>query len=105
MRSTLPSTTRSRRRLRAVALAAVLIGSLATAAAPAGAVSISYAGLLAGPAVSDMYPVDVVDFGNFYYVVDPGRYSVFKVDRTSGLQVDSVGGHQGRGNGQLGAAR
>jgi DNA-binding beta-propeller fold protein YncE len=75
------------------------------AAAPAGAATISYVGLLAGPAVSDMYPVDVVDFGNYYYVVDPGRYAVHQVNRTTGQIVNTRGGHQGRAQGQFGAAR
>ena len=110
MRSTSPSTGgRSRRRTPGrLAMAIALAGVTALAASPpAGAASssITYVGLLAGPAVSDMYPVDVVDSGNFYYVVDPGRYSVIKVDRATGAEVDSVGGHQGRANGQFGAAR
>ena len=70
---------------------------------PAG--EVSFEGLLAGPALADMYPVDVVDSGSFYYVVDPGRYRVVKVDRTSGQIVASRGGHQGRTKGQFGAAR
>ena len=93
----------------AASLVTALTGvtALGAAAPPAGAASasITYVGLLAGAAVSDMYPVDVIDSGDAYFVVDPGRYSVFKVDRASGTIVDSVGGHQGRGDGQLGAAR
>jgi DNA-binding beta-propeller fold protein YncE len=78
----------------------------ALAAAPAGAASpsITYVGLFAGPAVADMYPVDVADAGNYYYVVDPGRYAVHRVDRTTG-EVVTRGGHQGRAAGQFGAAR
>ena len=71
--------------------------------APSGVVS--YEGLLAGPGLADMYPVDVVDSGSFYYVVDPGRYRVVKIDRGTGQIVASRGGHQGRATGQFGAAR
>ena len=109
MRSTLP-TTAARRRFRAPAavtvslllLAGMLIGGATTAGA---AGPLRYLGDLVGPGLADMYPVDVTDFGNFYYVVDPGRYRVVKVDRTSGAEVDSVGGHQSRSPGLLGAAR
>ena len=66
---------------------------------------VSYDGLLAGPGLADMYPVDVVDSGSFYYVVDPGRYRVVKIDRETGQIVASRGGHQGRAKGQFGAAR
>ena len=73
------------------------------AVTPGGVVS--YDGLLAGPALADMYPVDVVDSGSFYYVVDPGRYRVVKIDRGTGQIVATRGGHQGRAKGQFGAAR
>jgi DNA-binding beta-propeller fold protein YncE len=107
MRSILPPAARRRSRGPIAAALTVAVAATLGAALPAGAASssITFVGLLAGPAVSDMYPVDVVDFGASYYVVDPGRYSVFKVNRATGQVVDSVGGHQGRGDGQLGAAR
>jgi tripartite motif-containing protein 71 len=73
------------------------------AVVPAGAVT--YTGQLAGPGLADMYPVDVVDSGSFYYVVDPGRYRVLKIDRGTGQIVASSGGHQSRAKGQFGAAR
>ena len=110
MRST-PSPNAARRlRNRAAALLVTVTAGVSALGAPppagaAASASITYVGLLAGAAVSDMYPVDVVDFGDAYFVVDPGRYSVFKVDRATGTIVDSVGGHFGRGDGQLGAAR
>ena len=107
MRSNLPSTARSTQRWVKIALAAALAGTTALSTAPpAGAASssISYVGLLAGSAVSDMYPVDVADYGNYYYVVDPGRYAVHRVTRSTGA-VLTRGGHQGRAPGQFGAAR
>ena len=105
MRSNLPSTARTRLRRWVTAPLAVLALTLA-AAAPAGAASssITYVGTFAGAAIADMYPVDIVDFGDSYYVVDPGRYAVHRVDRTSG-SISTLGGHQGRAPGQFGAAR
>ena len=74
--------------------------------ADAGTISADYeVGTLVEPGLADMYPVDVTEAGGSYYVVDPGRYSVERVDRTTGTIVDRVGGHPGRGPGQLGAAR
>ncbi len=80
MRSTpSPNAARRPRNWAAALLVTVLAGvSSLGAAPPAGAAasaSIAYVGLLAGAAVSDMYPVDVVDFGDAYFVVDPGRYA------------------------------
>jgi tripartite motif-containing protein 71 len=106
MRSNLPSTAPSTARWTKVAAAALLAAATALSSAPpaAAAPSITYAGLFAGPAVSDMYPVDVVDYGSYYYVVDPGRYAVHRVTRSTGA-VLTRGGHQGRALGQFGAAR
>ena len=81
----------------------VAIDTNAVTATPDG--DVTYQGLLAGPGLADMYPVDIVDSGAFYYVVDPGRYSVFKIDRTSGQIVATAGGHKGRAKGEFGAAR
>ena len=67
--------------------------------------TVSYRGQLVGPGLADMYPVDVVDSGSFYYAVDPGRYRVLKIDRGTGQIVTSRGGHQSRAKGQFGAAR
>ncbi len=70
-----------------------------------GGGAVTFTGQLAGPGLADMYPVDVVDSGSSYYVIDPGRYRVCKIDRTTGSIVATRGGHQGRAKGQFGAAR
>src|SRR4051812_10827376 len=103
MRPTLPSTAprpRGRSVLAATLAVVVLTGMTFVGASAAGAAGpLTYVGNLVGPGVADMYPVDVTDFGDFYYAVDPGRYSVEKVDRATGAVVDSVGGHQSRSTG------
>ncbi len=58
-----------------------------------------------GPALADMYPVDIRATANRYYVVDPGRYRVLAVDRTTGAIVAQAGGMQGTAPGELSAAR
>ena len=92
-----------------VALVALLAVSTSLAApradADAVAVTTVYEGMLVGPGLAEMYPVDVTEANGSYYVVDPGRYSVERVDRTTGTVLDRVGGHSGRQPGQLGAAR
>ena len=58
-----------------------------------------------GPALADMYPVDIRATPNRYYVVDPGRYRVVAVDRATGAIVAQAGGIQGTEPGELSAAR
>jgi tripartite motif-containing protein 71 len=110
MRASPHSGARNRPRRRAVpalGCSLVLLGSLVlgTVSHAGAAGPLTYVGNLVGPGVADMYPVDITTFGNFYYVVDPGRYTVWKIDRTTGATVDSVGGHQSRATGLIGAAR
>jgi tripartite motif-containing protein 71 len=59
----------------------------------------------AGPGRADMYPVDVAMSDTHLFVLDPGRYRVVKVARSSGDIVDSFGGHRGRSQSRIGAAR
>jgi DNA-binding beta-propeller fold protein YncE len=59
----------------------------------------------AGPGLADMYPVDVAVCGSSYFVLDAGRYRIVEIDRTTGLIVDQVGGHQGKSTVRFGAAR
>jgi len=72
---------------------------------PAPAQQPTYKGDLAGPGLADTYGVDVATTPAAYYVVDPGRYSLLKIDRASGQVVAEVGGHQGAGNDEFAAAR
>lgn len=83
-----------------------LAGALRETAAGRAAVStLHYVDDLVGPGLADMYPVDIAATATDYYVVDPGRYQVVRIDRATGSVVNSVGGHQGRQLGQFGAAR
>lgn len=58
-----------------------------------------------GPALADMYPVDVAATSTDYYVIDPGTYSLVKVRRSDGQIVGRAGGHQGNAPEQFAAAR
>lgn len=64
-----------------------------------------FVGVFHGPALADMYPVDVSSSVSSYFVLDAGRYRVVEVDRVTGTIVDEFGGHQGRSTTRIGAAR
>lgn len=55
--------------------------------------------------MADMYPVDVAATASHYYVVDPGRYRVVGVNRTTGAVDYSFGNSQGTSQNELAAAR
>jgi tripartite motif-containing protein 71 len=59
----------------------------------------------AGPGLADMYPVDVSASSSHLFVLDPGRYRVVKVARASGDIVATFGGHRGKSQTRIGAAR
>lgn len=61
--------------------------------------------VLYGYAPADMYPVDVTSTSSHYYVVDPGRYSIFGVNRSTGKVDYTAGGTRGSGADELAAAR
>ena len=65
----------------------------------------TYEDTLYGYAPADMYPVDVTSTASHYYVVDPGRYSIFGVNRATSKIDYSVGGTRGSGENELAAAR
>jgi tripartite motif-containing protein 71 len=75
------------------------------ARATSAASTLHYVDDLVGPGLAAMYPVDIAATADDYYVMDPGRYRVVRIDRATGAVVDSIGGHQGRQLGQFGAAR
>ncbi len=65
----------------------------------------TYQGQIMGGAFADMYPVDVATTGSYYYVVDPGRYRIERVDRASGRIDATTAGGGGAGTDELAAAR
>ncbi len=65
----------------------------------------SYVGNLLGQGQADMYPVSVASTSTFYYVLDPGRFRVVAVNRSTGNIDLQVGGVQGTTGGSIGNAR
>ncbi len=65
----------------------------------------TYSSTLVGPGKASMYPVDVTQDANYYFVLDAGNYRVVAVNRTTGTIDCQVGGLQGAGPGQFGDAR
>jgi len=87
-----------------VAGAAVLPGA-GVAAAPAVLAVPTYSSTLVGPGQASMYPVDVTQDTQYYFVLDAGRYRVVAVNRSTGAIACQIGGLQGSGPGQFGDAR
>jgi DNA-binding beta-propeller fold protein YncE len=92
-----------------IALAATTkaaVHGLMTAAGATTPVSLpTFAGNLLSPGLADMYPVSVANDSSYYYVLDPGRFRVVKVNRTTGAIDAQVGGTQGTTPGSFGDAR
>jgi DNA-binding beta-propeller fold protein YncE len=65
----------------------------------------TYSSTLVGPGQADMYPVDVSQDAQYYFVLDAGNYRIIAVNRTTNAIDCQVGGLQGNGNGQMGDAR
>jgi tripartite motif-containing protein 71 len=65
----------------------------------------AYAGTLVGPGLASMYPVDVSQDSQYYFVLDAGEYRVAAVNRTTGNIDCQVGGQQGTQPGRFGDAR
>ncbi len=82
---------------------AVLPGTVA--AAPAVLAAPTYSSTLVGPGQATMYPVDVSQDTQYYFVLDAGNYRVVAVNRTTGNIDCQIGGLQGNGPGQFGDAR
>ena len=72
-------------------------------AAPLG--SPVYSSTLVGPGQADMYPVDVSNDAQYYFVLDAGNYRIIAVNRTTDAIDCQIGGLQGNGPGQIGDAR
>src|ERR1035437_1156462 len=86
------------------AAAAVLPGGGASAA-PAVLAAPTYSSTLVGPGQASMYPVDVTQNSQYYFVLDAGRYRLLAVNRTTGNIDCQIGGLQGSGPGHVGEAR
>jgi sugar lactone lactonase YvrE len=65
----------------------------------------TYTSTLVGPGQADMYPVDVTNDSQYYFVLDAGNYRIIAVNRTTNAIDCQIGGLQGNGNGQMGDAR
>ena len=100
-------------RLIKVAIAAALPLAAATAVLPGAGASAAptvlaaptYSSTLVGPGQASMYPVDVTQNSQYYFVLDAGRYRVVAVNRSTGAIDCQIGGLQGSGPGQFGDAR
>ncbi len=65
----------------------------------------TYSNTLVGPGTASMYPVDVTQDAQYYFVLDAGNYRVVAVNRATGNIDCQIGGLQGSGPGQFGDAR
>ena len=74
-------------------------GSTGPLAAP------TYSNTLVGPGQAGMYPVDVSNDAQYYFVLDAGNYRVVAVNRTTDAIDCQIGGLQGNLPGQFGDAR
>ena len=100
-------------RLVKVAIAAALPIAAASTMLPGGTVSAApsvlaaptYSTTLVGPGTAAMYPVDVTQNSQYYFVLDAGRYRLIAVNRSTGAIDCQIGGLQGGGPGQFGDAR
>ncbi len=64
-----------------------------------------YSSTLVGPGQADMYPVDVSNDAQYYFVLDAGNYRIIAVNRSTDAIDCQIGGLQGNGPGQIGDAR
>ena len=65
----------------------------------------TYSSTLVGSGTASMYPVDVTQDAQYYFVLDAGNYRVVAVNRATGTIGCQVGGLQGAGPGRFGDAR
>lgn len=65
----------------------------------------TYSSTLVGPGQASMYPVDVTNDSQYYFVLDAGNYRILAVNRSSDAVDCQIGGLQGSGPGQMGDAR
>ena len=65
----------------------------------------TYASTLVGPGQASMYPVDVTNDSQYYFVLDAGNFRILAVNRTTDAIDCQEGGLQGNLLGQMGDAR
>jgi sugar lactone lactonase YvrE len=65
----------------------------------------TFTSTLVGPGQADMYPVDVTNDAQYYFVLDAGNYRIIAVNRTTNTIDCQEGGLQGNGDSQMGDAR
>ena len=65
----------------------------------------TYTSTLVGPGQADMYPVDVSNDAQYYFVLDAGNYRVIAVNRSTDAIDCQIGGLQGNLPGEFGDAR
>ncbi|MFI5285496.1 MAG: NHL repeat-containing protein [Candidatus Dormibacteria bacterium] len=88
-----------------VGATAASVPSIGAGAAPSFLSAPSYSRTLVGPGLASMYPVDVADDSQYYFVIDAGRYRLLAVNRSTDNIDFQTGGLQGSGPGQFGDAR
>jgi len=64
-----------------------------------------YSRTLVGPGQAGMYPVDVSNDAQYYFVLDAGNYRIVAVNRSTDAIDCQIGGLQGDGPGEIGDAR
>lgn len=82
-----------------------VLGYYAIAGSTGPLVAPTYSSTLVGPGQAGMYPVDVSNSAQYYFVLDAGNYRVIAVNRTTDAIDCQLGGLQGSGPGQFGDAR
>ena len=82
-----------------------MLGYYATAGSTGPLAAPTYASTLVGPGQAGMYPVDVTNDAQYYFVLDAGNYRVVAVNRTTDAIDCQIGGLQGNLPGQFGDAR
>ncbi len=82
-----------------------VLGYYATAGSTGPLAAPTYTSTLVGPGQAGMYPVDVSNDADYYFVLDAGNYRVIAVNRTTDAIDCQVGELQGNLPGQFGDAR
>jgi len=88
-----------------LAAAIAILPGAGVSAAPSFLAEPTYSSTLVGPGLASMYPVDVSQDSQYYFMLDAGRYRLIAVNRSTHNIDFQIGGLQGNGNGQFGDAR
>ena len=82
-----------------LAAAMAIMPGAAVSAAPSFLAAPTYSSTLVGPGLASMYPVDVTQDAQYYFMLDAGRYRLLAVNRTTHNIDFQIGGLQGNGTG------